>query len=327
MPIDIAAVQGRPASVRTLDAVGHHQMGMQQRIALAGCPVVEPDRQHPLSGHVLDTAMAAAGPKVLVQVGDRLGQPGMMGGQHGPASGWVSEAVDDRHALGRPQDHIKGWDGVAAMRAAQQLPGRGVAALEHGLEPRHGCFALQPEAAGAGAVPAAWGLTVAGQILLVVGGQLAGVVLLPPHRQLGDVGYHPPLPSRPSLARANAPVVHCSSDDFGLSVERTATLHPLWQALCRGRAAGVRLPGQAALSVRLERREANRQAPVACCCRDCSWAIALSCLTRHSVGRAVLPASYQRAGGLPRRCGGGCRGLDALPAPGWRQYRGCPRAR
>ena len=72
----------------------------------------------------------------------------------------------------------------------------GVAALEHGLEPGHGCFALQPQAAGAGAVPPAWGLTVAGQILLVVGGQLAGVILLPPHRELGDVGHHPAAPSR-----------------------------------------------------------------------------------------------------------------------------------
>jgi hypothetical protein len=30
----------------------------------------------------------------------------------------------------------------------------------------------------------------------VVGGQLPGVILLPPHRQLGDVGHHPPRPSR-----------------------------------------------------------------------------------------------------------------------------------
>jgi hypothetical protein len=51
---------------------------VQQRIAFSGCPVVESDRQHPLAGHVLDTTMAAASPQVLVQVADRLGQPGMM---------------------------------------------------------------------------------------------------------------------------------------------------------------------------------------------------------------------------------------------------------
>jgi hypothetical protein len=35
-------------------------MGVQQRVALPGRPVVEPDRQQPLAGHVLDTAMTAA---------------------------------------------------------------------------------------------------------------------------------------------------------------------------------------------------------------------------------------------------------------------------
>jgi hypothetical protein len=35
--------------------------------------VVIPDRQHALTVHVLDTAMAAAGPQVVVQVGDRFG--------------------------------------------------------------------------------------------------------------------------------------------------------------------------------------------------------------------------------------------------------------
>jgi hypothetical protein len=55
-------------------------MGVQQRVALSGRPMIEPDRQHPLSGHVLDTTMTAAGAQVSVQVGDRLGQPSMMRG-------------------------------------------------------------------------------------------------------------------------------------------------------------------------------------------------------------------------------------------------------
>jgi len=190
MPIQVPTVQRRPSSVWPLDTVGHHQMGVQQRITFSGCPVVEPDRQQPLSGHVLDTAMATASPQVLVQVADRLGQPGMVGGQHRPAGGWVTQAVEDRDALGRPQHHIEGRHGVAAMRAAQQLASGGVPAFEHGLEPGRRCFALQPEASGAGAVPPARGLPVAGQILLVVGGQLAGVVLLPAYRELGDVGHH-----------------------------------------------------------------------------------------------------------------------------------------
>jgi hypothetical protein len=138
--------------------------------------------------------MAATGPQVIVQVADRLGQPGVVGGQHRPSRGWVTQAVEDRHALGRPQDHVKARHGVAAMGAAEELAGVGVAA-----------FALQAERTGAGAVPPAWGLAVAGQILLVVGGQLAGVIRPPPYRQLGDVGHHPPLPSSPSLAPATHP--------------------------------------------------------------------------------------------------------------------------
>jgi hypothetical protein len=154
-------------------------MGVQQRVTLARCPVVEPDRQHPPSGHTLDTTVAASGPQVSVQVGDRLSDTRVVGGQHRPSGGPIAEAVEDRDALGRPQDHIERWDSVAAMRAAQQPAAVGLAALEHGLEPSRRCFALQSQGGGGGAVPAAWGLAVAGQVLLVVGGQLPGVVLLP----------------------------------------------------------------------------------------------------------------------------------------------------
>jgi hypothetical protein len=113
------------------------------------------------------------------------------------------------------------------MGAAEQLPRGRVPALEHGLEPGHRCFALQPQGGGASAVPAAWGLAVARQVLFVVGGQLASVILLPAHRELGDVGHHLAASLPPSLARANAPVVHCSSDDYGSSVERDGGGHPL----------------------------------------------------------------------------------------------------
>jgi hypothetical protein len=140
---------------------------------------------------MLDTAVAAAGSQVSVQVGNRLGQPDVMRLEHRPAGGRIPEAVQDRHALGRAQHHVERGHGVAAVGAAEQLPSRRVAALEHGLEPGHRCFALQTERRRPGAVPAARGLTVARQVLLVVGGQLAGVILLPTYRELGDVGHHP----------------------------------------------------------------------------------------------------------------------------------------
>jgi hypothetical protein len=39
----------------------------------------------------------------------------------------------------------------------------------------------------------------------VVGGQLPGVVGLPPHRELGDVGHHPAASLPPALAPATHP--------------------------------------------------------------------------------------------------------------------------
>jgi hypothetical protein len=107
------------------------------------------------------------------------------------------------------------------MRAAEELAGVRMVALEHPLEARRRCFALQPEAGGASAIPPARGLAVARQIRLVVGGQLAGVIGLPPHRQLGDVGHHPAASLLASVGvseRTRGALL--SSDDFGSSVER-----------------------------------------------------------------------------------------------------------
>ena len=99
MPIQIPTVQRRPPSVRPLDTVGHHQMGVQQRITLPGCPMVEPDRQQPPTLDMLDTTVAAAGPKMSVQVGDRLGDTSVMSGQHRPARRRIAQAKEDGHAL------------------------------------------------------------------------------------------------------------------------------------------------------------------------------------------------------------------------------------
>jgi hypothetical protein len=76
--VQVAAVQGCPASVRSLGAIGDDQVGVHQRIAFSGRPMVKPDRQHSLSGHMLDTAVSAAGSHMLIQIGDRLGQPSVM---------------------------------------------------------------------------------------------------------------------------------------------------------------------------------------------------------------------------------------------------------
>jgi hypothetical protein len=58
--------------------------------------VVIADGQQPLAGHVLDAAMSAAGAHMLVQVGDRLGQPRVMRPEDRPAGRRIAQAVQDR---------------------------------------------------------------------------------------------------------------------------------------------------------------------------------------------------------------------------------------
>jgi hypothetical protein len=160
---------------------------------------------------VLHAGVAAAGADVVVQVGDRLPDAGMVGGQDGPADLRVAQAVEDRHALGGAQDHVEPGHRALAVRSAEELARVGVAALEHPPEPATDASPCSPRAV------APWhrgrtsglGTPVAGQVLLVVGGEFAGVVLLSAHRELGHVRDHPAAASSPPLAPANAPLVHC----------------------------------------------------------------------------------------------------------------------
>jgi hypothetical protein len=62
------------------------------------------------------------GAQVLVQVADRLGQPGVVGGQHDLSGVRVNQALEDGDALGGPQDHIEGGHGVAAMGRPSSSP-------------------------------------------------------------------------------------------------------------------------------------------------------------------------------------------------------------
>jgi hypothetical protein len=130
-------------------------VGVQQRIALPGRPVVESDRQQPATRDVLDAGVAAAGADVLVQVGDRLGHPRMVRVEDSPAGRRVAQPVEDGHALGGAQDDVERRHRVPTMRPAEEFAGVGVAALEHPPEPRHRCFALQAQRRRGRAVPAA----------------------------------------------------------------------------------------------------------------------------------------------------------------------------
>src|SRR5215213_1343596 len=77
------------------------------------------------AGHVLHTPVAAAGTNLLVQVGDRLPDAGVVGLEDGSAGRRITEPVEDRDALGRAQDHVEGWHGPLAVEAAEQLAGVG----------------------------------------------------------------------------------------------------------------------------------------------------------------------------------------------------------
>jgi hypothetical protein len=63
VPVKVPAVQRCPASVRPLGPVGHHQVGVQQRVTLPGRPMVEPNGEQPLSGHVLVSTVTTPGPR------------------------------------------------------------------------------------------------------------------------------------------------------------------------------------------------------------------------------------------------------------------------
>jgi hypothetical protein len=83
-------------------AVGHHQMGVQQRIARPDVRWSKPTASSP-AVHMLMSTMAAARPQVLVQVGGGLGHAGLVGGQHRPAGRREdSSPRDPRPARPRP---------------------------------------------------------------------------------------------------------------------------------------------------------------------------------------------------------------------------------
>ena len=183
--------------------------GVQQRTAFSGRPVVEPHGQDPLPGHVLDTAVAAAGPQVLVQIADRLGQPSVMGLEHRPAGRRVPQAVEDRDALGLRS--------TTSKAGTARLPwGRPAARRCRGCGPRTWPGTrppmLRPAALGRGRQRRTTGLgTRRGQTGTARGRWPAPGCSTPPALPRAWRCRPPPAaPSPPSLARANAPLVHCS---------------------------------------------------------------------------------------------------------------------
>jgi hypothetical protein len=191
MAVQVATIKRRPATIRPLHPVGHDHVGVQQRVARPRRAVVKPDRDQPPTRDVVAAAMAASGADMFFQVAERLGGRLLVRGQHLGGDVGVAQAVQQRHALGRAEDHVEGGHAAVAVRAAEQLAGVGVAAVEDAHERLGGGGAVLAERGGALAEPAAGGLAVAGEVLLAVVGDLAEVVVLAADRQLGDVHDHP----------------------------------------------------------------------------------------------------------------------------------------
>ncbi len=99
--------------------------------------------------------MAASRADVVLQVAERLLGRLVVGVQHLGGDLGVAQAVQQRHALGRPQHHIERRHPMVAMRPAQQLSGVGVAAVEHPHERLGTGDALLAQGSGAAAEPAA----------------------------------------------------------------------------------------------------------------------------------------------------------------------------
>jgi hypothetical protein len=98
------------------------------------------------------------------------------------------------------------------VRAAEQLARGGVAALEDPPERLGRRFARLAKADGTSAVPPARTLAVAGQVLLAVLGDLAGVVALRPAESFATSTTTPRLPPAPLSASERTPDALLSSE-------------------------------------------------------------------------------------------------------------------
>jgi hypothetical protein len=182
---------------------------MNEGVALARGAVVEPHRQQAAAPNMLRPAVATAGAELPVQVGGRLRQPHVVGVQHRPPGRGIPQAVQDGDALGRAQHQVKAGDGVAAVLAAEQLPVLGSRPWMSRRNPSLEASPSRPRLAEPRPYRPAWGLAVAGQVLLAVVGEPAQVVVLAASGELGHVQHHPRPPPAPRCASERT-LVHCS---------------------------------------------------------------------------------------------------------------------
>src|SRR6266545_2779048 len=186
----VTRIQRPPLPVLAAGAVVDDQVGVQQRIPRPAGAVDKPGRQQPRPANMLGAVVAAAGADLAVEVGDRLADRVLVGGQDRRAGLLVAQPGQHRDALGGTKHQVPRGHRVGAGWTAELLAGLGVAPGEQVLERLRRAGAFKTERGGAAAKVLAGGLAVAGQVLLAVLGDLAGVVVGPPGRQLVQVRGH-----------------------------------------------------------------------------------------------------------------------------------------
>jgi hypothetical protein len=153
-------------------------------------PVGAPDRHEPRPPDMLRPVSARAGPDLPIQVADRGLHPGLVGIPGRPAGVLVAEGIQDGDVLDRPQHQIPRRHRVRPGSTAELLAGVGVLPGEQPPELLLRAHARLAQRRTAGAQVLARTLTVAGQVLLVVAGDLSHVVVAAAGRQLMQVRGH-----------------------------------------------------------------------------------------------------------------------------------------
>jgi hypothetical protein len=133
---------------------------------------------------------------LLIEVGNRRTHAGLVRLGDRRTGPLVPQRVQDRHVLVGAEHQIPRRHRIGTGRAAELLAGAGVLPGKQPLERRRRTLTLQAKRQGAATVEHPWRLAVAGQVLLAVAGDLAGVVVLPPGRQLVQIRRHDS-PTRP----------------------------------------------------------------------------------------------------------------------------------
>ena len=189
-------VERGPAAVgRRVHDVGDHHVGMEMRIASAGCPVPERGGDEAVGFDPLGAGLAAPGPgghglEELDAAGDR----GVVRVSHLVGGLRITQGVEERHRLGRAERGVEARNARSALAASERVTGLRVRAVQHVVEGVGVDDSGEAEPLGATADPLAGGLFGAGVVLLGASGDGVEVVLLLTGSKLAEAQHGWDLP-------------------------------------------------------------------------------------------------------------------------------------